>query len=1540
MSGRRFGSRRAAGAAGAGRPKARPELEALESRALLATFTVTNVADGGPGSLRAAINASNATGGLDTIAFNIAGSGLRTIFVGGSGLGPLPALTDAVVVDGKTQPGYAGNPLIELDGNAAGVGSNGLQLVASGSTIQALAIGGFSGAGLRVESGRNTIQVNNIGSTPAGSNGAGLLVRGANNIIGGFDPSTGSLGNFLSGNSGAGLNLSGAGAGGNIVQGNFIGTGGGGSSAVPNSGDGIIISGGSFNRIGGDLPGAGNVISGNGNNGITILGTTAQGTLIQGNYIGVGGTPGGAGGGGQTGGTTAVPNGGAGIFIQDAGRTSIGAGDAAPANIISGNKGAGIQIVDGANTSILGNIIGADRFGTGDVGNQGSGISINGGDASVIGGTLSGAANTIAFNGRTGGTGGVNIVAGRAIPILSNRIFSNTGLGILLQSGGAQPVPNDFRDPDLGPNDLQNYPVLSQAATAAGRTLVQGSLDTKPNQTYTIQFYINESRDPSLFGEGEDVLGQTQVTTDANGHADLNITLPVPSILGQYVSATATDFQGNTSEFSKDAQVVVGKQANLTVNVQANPNPATVGSDLTYTITVLNNGPDDATNVTFTQVLPSNVTFRGFSPANFQVTNNGNIVTGKLGSIASGEQAVVTIDVSPTTIGLATTTVTVSSGEIDPDTSDNTLSQTTSINIPADLGLTIKADPDSVTVGQNVALIVSASNFGPGVATNTIVTFPLPAGVSYVTASTGQGSAVFSNGTVTARLGTLGPNTTAAVRVVVTAPQVVPITGDLTFSASIASDQIEPQPDAHPDTVTLAVPVLPSSDLAVTLAGNPEPVLAGANLTYTYTVTNNGLSPATGVILTDVLPDNVDFVAAPNPANGGTAVFTGTTRTVTVTLGALAPGATATGTIVVLPRAPGHVTNTVDVVLNEPDPDVDNDSATVITTVSPADLSVSMGSAPSPVEVGKNLTYTIIVTNNGPADATNVTLTDVLPAGVVYVNGTASQGTVLQDQGTVTANLGTIVPGASVPVTLVVTPMASSRLVNTATVASSEIDDNGGDNSATSIVFASPADVGVQMSVTPGTVLAGDPFTFTAFVTNNGTALASNVNLSDTLPAGLQLVSATSSQGVVTTLGNGTRVAIGTLLPGTSATVTIVARALTDKDYTNTVTVTNGEVDPDPSNNTADAFVTVTNGPGVLQFAATQFAANETSGSATITLVRTSGNRGQVTVKFSTADGTGTAGTNYTTTTGTVTFLDGETTKTITVPVIDDKLVDGDKTVLLSLTSATGGAVLGPNAGATLVVSEGDFDLTGPTVADVLTQGQGRSVTGVTLVFDEALNPTAAVNPAAYTLLAPNRAGNLVPVAFLPPTYDANTHSVTLTSARPLPLNAFFRVVVNPGVTDIFGNNLRGTGAGNNQAFTASFARGSSLKYIDRDRDSVTLNLSNGGLLDLWRSADGEGQVLRVLGAGAKRSVLSGNVRRGSVGSDGTTTYQSIVGANFGRVDSRLTTPKFFVDEVTAFIKGSGASVSTASVAPATVSAAKVRTSAKLFARKPAHRFR
>ena len=236
------------------------------------------------------------------------------------------------------------------------------------------------------------------------------------------------------------------------------------------------------------------------------------------------------------------------------------------------------------------------------------------------------------------------------------------------------------------------------------------------------------------------------------------------------------------------------------------------------------------------------------------------------------------------------------------------------------------------------------------------------------------------------------------------------------------------------------------ADLAVTKTDSPDPVTVGNQLTYTITVTNNGPSAATAVTMTDTLPTGETFVSV-TPSQGNCSG----TATITCTLGVVSNGGSATVTLVVTPTQTGGISNTASVTANEFDPNLNNNSATQVTTVNPppsADLSIAKSDSPDPVNVGSDLTYTITAKNNGPSGATGVTMTDPLPATATFVSSTSSQGN-CTGTATVTCNLGSLSNGAAATVTIVVTPTQAGGLSNTATVAANEADPVASNNSAT-----------------------------------------------------------------------------------------------------------------------------------------------------------------------------------------------------------------------------------------------------------------------------------------------------------------------------------------------------------------------------------------------------------------------------------------------------------------------------------------------------------
>ena len=416
------------------------------------TFTVTNVNDSGPGSLRQAILDSNADINPPRLINFAIGTGVQTI----SPLSQLPRISAPATIDGTTQPGFSGTPIIEINGTNAGP-SSGLIISAGFSTIRGLVINRFSDDGIFI-----------------------------------FDTN------------------------GNVIEGNFIGTDVTGSVDLGNSGNGIF---GSFG-IGLHVI-RGNVISGNGGNGVS-MGIGLPNSVLD-NFIGT-----------DASGTFALGNDQNGI--RGSLNTLIVRG-----NVISGNGENGIDST-GRNL-FQGNLIGTDVTGTLPIGNSGAGIRA---DIDQIGGPNPEDGNTIAFN------GGDGVVVSRPvafpIPILSNSIFSNGGLGIDIDDNGV--TPNDPCDADSTSIDLQNFPVLTSVVKSAANTVIQGTLDSKPNSSFLVQFFSNVACDPLGFGEGQTLIGSITVNSGASCVTSFVATFPSSSVPGGFITATATEEGGSTSEFS------------------------------------------------------------------------------------------------------------------------------------------------------------------------------------------------------------------------------------------------------------------------------------------------------------------------------------------------------------------------------------------------------------------------------------------------------------------------------------------------------------------------------------------------------------------------------------------------------------------------------------------------------------------------------------------------------------------------------------------------------------------------------------------------------------------------------------------------------------------------------------------------------------------------------------------------------------------------------------------------------------------------------
>ncbi len=525
------------------------------------------------------ITDSNTTGnvvlgnyiGTDFSGSNALANGKSGVFIGNGAAGNIVGSTNPAgrnVVSGNIEYGiYLTNTTGNvISGNYLGMDASGETALGNGLSGIALfggtrnVVGGTAPGAGNVLSGNgeygidignpvaigNWVQGNLIGLDAAGTNGIGngdgyggvLLDNGAaGNNIGG---TVAGARNVISGNAPAGIFFAGTTTSSNLVEGNYIGTDVTGTNAVPNTLAGIYLPYGTpGNVIGGTGAGARNVISGN-YYGVYLANPATAGNVIEGNYIGV-----------SPDGTHAVGSAFTGVILfGGANNNTIGGTTAGAGNVISGFWGYGVYISDAGTSGNLvqGNIIGADSTGTNALGNGYANVLLQlGATNNVIGGTGAGAGNAIAFS---GGAGVLLLNADTTNnAIRGNSIFSNGFLGINFSNTTVAVNHTGFLG---GPNNMQNYPVITNAFGYSGSTIVLGKLNSLANQTYFIDVYRNPVADPGGYGQGQFYFGTVSVTTDGSGNARFALTNNTGNYSGQYFAATATSAGGDSSEFGAD----------------------------------------------------------------------------------------------------------------------------------------------------------------------------------------------------------------------------------------------------------------------------------------------------------------------------------------------------------------------------------------------------------------------------------------------------------------------------------------------------------------------------------------------------------------------------------------------------------------------------------------------------------------------------------------------------------------------------------------------------------------------------------------------------------------------------------------------------------------------------------------------------------------------------------------------------------------------------------------------------------------------------
>lgn len=484
--------------------------------------------------------------------------------------------------------------------------------------------------------------------------------------------------------------------------------------------------------------------------------------------------------------------------------------------------------------------------------------------------------------------------------------------------------------------------------------------------------------------------------------------------------------------------------ADLSITKSDQVDPVIAGGELTYTITVANAGPSDASDVVVTDTLPSGVSLVSTTGC---VEDNTGVPTCSLGTItaAGQKQYSVTVEVSPAVAHGATLTnsVSVTSATADSDEDNNSITENTAVVRQADLSISKVDSVDPVTAGGQLSYTITVENSGPSDADGVVVADTLPAGVSLVSTT---GCAEDDTGVPTCTLGTIATDADAEFTVVVMVDADAENGGTLTNNASVASTTADPEEDNNSTSENTAV--VGGADLSISKTDSVDPVFAGDELTYTITVDNAGPGIASDVVVTDTLPEGVSLVSTsgcdeddtgvPNCSLGDIVAGGDAQYTVTVTVDSdLAHGTT--------------LSNSVSVTTTTHDGDEDNNSTSQDTLVNrSSDLSITKADSVDPVAIGKSLVYTIMVSNAGPSDADDVVVTETLPEGVSLIS---TAGCAEDDAGVPTCNLGGIIAGDSAQYTVTVSVNSGleegDTLTNEVSVVSNSADPDEDNNSTT-----------------------------------------------------------------------------------------------------------------------------------------------------------------------------------------------------------------------------------------------------------------------------------------------------------------------------------------------------------------------------------------------------------------------------------------------------------------------------------------------------------
>jgi uncharacterized repeat protein (TIGR01451 family)/fimbrial isopeptide formation D2 family protein len=677
-------------------------------------------------------------------------------------------------------------------------------------------------------------------------------------------------------------------------------------------------------------------------------------------------------------------------------------------------------------------------------------------------------------------------------------------------------------------------------------------------------------------GAGETTVHWTVATLAAGSTVTVTVPVTVDHDVADGTTLTNTGRASSDevpTPVSDTGSLDVSTRADLSI-VKSGAADYTAGTDYVWHLRVRNLGPSDAQSASVSDVLPIGTTFVS---ADAPCTEAAGTVTCALGTVDPGFDHTydVTVAVDPGVIASPlSNSATVSTTTTDPVPGNDASTSNASSSPLADVSVTKAASPSAILKNGQTTFTMVVHNAGPSVARSVTLSDPMPSGLTVVSA-TGTGCAV-AGATVTCAPGDIAVGADALITVVATGVA----NGPWTNTATVATTTDEPVGGGDPNSAGAPVIVGPVADLRLAKTA-PATVAARGSVTWTVSVVNAGPDPATGVKIVDPLPAGTAFTSADAGCTEATGV-------VTCDVGALAVGDHADRTItatVPVALADQTLVNTATVASDQGDDHPTDDTASASTLVGPsADLGV-VKTGPAVAAAGGQIAWTLVATDHGPSAATGVTVSDTLPDGVTLVSATPTQGACTATGSTVTCALGGLASGGAAQIQVLGTIAADRQgavLTNAATIAGAQPDPvAGNDRSRATTTVGPPAATGANLTLRK-TVLGnetpqlGVALRYALDVTNAGGSAATGVVVTDTLPANLQLLSASVPGGTCKGVDAVVRCTVATLPARETRRATVTTRPIAPGPVRNTASVLSATADARPVDNVSSAGTRVT----------------------------------------------------------------------------------------------------------------------------------------------------------------------------------------------------------------------------------------------------------------------------------------------------------------------------------------------------------------------------